>query len=116
MSYSDPPPGRRPVIAGLCDDLAHEFSLSPTLVRVVVLVCAVLPTGLTYMICAWLADRRQTATGWYGAGTQGQATPSPALLPVVQRLRALETRLSGMEAFVASRDFELHKGFRNIRS
>ncbi len=102
----------RPVIAGLCADLAAEFSLSPSLVRLVVLVCAVLPTGITYMLCAWLGNRH----GSVPPARPSVGTPSPALAPVLQRLRALDARLSGMEAFVTSKQFELHKGFRTIRS
>ncbi len=112
MSYTNPPE-RRPIIAGLCADLAEEFSLAPSLVRMIVLVCAVLPTGVTYMLLGWLAERRNPAALRRGAAGAA-AAPSAALAPVVRRLRALDARLSNMEAFVTSRDFELHKGFRNI--
>jgi phage shock protein C len=103
----------RPVIAGFCANLAEEFGLAPSIVRLVALVFAFMPTGLTYMTCAWLSERHTIRAAPY-RGLAGAPPAASHLAPVVQRLRALDSRLAGMEAFVASKDFELHRGFRNI--
>jgi phage shock protein PspC (stress-responsive transcriptional regulator) len=111
----------RPWIAGICAELAARFDLPPSAVRAVVLVFALLPTGLTYLLLALLSGqhRGRLAAAWETLGaTRSSAAPSPfgrECGSVRQRFTALESRLASIEAFVSSQDFELHKGFSQMR-
>jgi phage shock protein PspC (stress-responsive transcriptional regulator) len=114
--------GRRAWITGLCADLARALDLPAGVVRVVVLVFAVLPTGLTYLALSLLANQRRARTAFTPPPPPYRPAPPPASafsqdwVGPRARFADLEARLNSMEAFVSSKDFELHKGFRQMRS
>jgi phage shock protein PspC (stress-responsive transcriptional regulator) len=100
----------RPMLAGVCAEIAAGTGLPVGLVRGVMAVCAVLPTGIAYAVLASLTGRVRTPR----AGRTGAALGRD-WMALSQRFAAIEPRLSSIEAFVSSRDFELHKGFRQMR-
>ncbi len=123
--FSSAQAGRRAWITGLCNDLAAALDLPVGAVRVVVLVFSVLPTGFTYLALSLLANQRRARVAF--------TRPAPSYRPAASapppssafsqdwvgpraRFADLESRLNSMEAFVSSKDFELHKGFRQMRS
>jgi len=106
-------------LAGICADLAADFDLSPGTVRILMLLFAVLPAGLVYLaLMALMAlSGQRPATGrteFYGARPAASPLGHEASL-VQQRFASLDRRLGAIEAFVSSKDFELHKGFRQMR-
>jgi phage shock protein PspC (stress-responsive transcriptional regulator) len=115
--------GRRAWITGLCSDLARALDLPVGVVRAVVLVFAVLPTGFTYLALSLLANQRRARVAFTRpAPSYRPSAPPPAAgygrdwVGPRARFADLEARLNSMEAFVSSKDFELHKGFRQMRS
>jgi phage shock protein PspC (stress-responsive transcriptional regulator) len=116
--------GRRAWITGLCSDLARALDLPVGVVRAVVLVFSVLPTGFTYLALSLLANQRRARVAFTRpAPSYRPSAPPPPAWAFTQdwvgpraRFADLESRLNSMEAFVSSKDFELHKGFRQMRS
>ena len=103
-------------LAGICADLAAEFELSPGTVRILMLLFAVLPAGLVYLALMALSGQRRATgrTEFFGARPAASPLGHEASL-VQQRFASLDRRLGAIEAFVSSKDFELHKGFRQMR-
>jgi len=101
-------------LAGICADLAADFDLSPGTVRILMLLFAVLPAGLVYLALMALSGQRRATgrTEFYGARPASSGREASL---VQQRFAALDRRLGAIEAFVSSKDFELHKGFRQMR-
>jgi len=122
--------------AGVCAGLAEDLDLPLPLVRIVALIFLLLPTGLAYVALGLLLRRREDARraslGVFGeartyaarAGTRPRGVPLGASAgnsplggswPLLrQRLELLEPRLSKLETYVTSNEFELHRGFRSM--
>ncbi|MCQ8239317.1 PspC domain-containing protein [Rhizosaccharibacter radicis] len=129
------------MMAGVCAGLAEDLDLPLPLVRTVAVLFLVLPTGLAYLALALIlrrrplaaaglrqgfADGRWRTASFRGDGAQAAAAPRGAdradgsavmrqdLALLRQRFAMLEPRLGNIEAFVTSRDFELHRDFRRM--
>ena len=108
-------------IAGVCAGLADHLGLAPALVRaatVVGLIAFTLPTVVGYAALAiglkpkppeLFADPAQEDF-WRALRTD----PVQSLAALRERLRRLDRRLGRAEALVASEEFELRRGFRDL--
>ena len=108
-------------IAGVCAGIADYFGIAPSLVRVATVVGLIfldIPTIVAYVVLAFVlkpkppalyADPAQEAF-WRGL----RADPRASLDTVRARLRALDFRLARAETLVASDEFELRRGFRDL--
>ena len=119
---------RGAMFAGVCSGLADDLDLPLPLVRMVTVLFVFLPTGLAYLALGLLLRRRMPArrTQFRSSATTFRTEPgsgagSRSPQPVGQsyallrhRFETLEPRLSRIEAFVTSSDFELHRGFRRM--
>lgn len=108
-------------IAGVCAGIADHLGIAPGLVRaaaVVGLVAFTVPTVVGYVALALalkpkppelFADPAQEAF-WRGL----RADPQQSLDALRDRLRGLDRRLARAETLVASEEFELRRGFRDL--
>jgi phage shock protein C len=123
------------MMAGVCAGLAEDLDLPLPLVRTVAVLFLLLPTGLAYLALALILRRRPHAAAGLRQGFASgrapfrfvDAAPRPAagsqaphattrqdLALLRQRFAMLEPRLKNIEAFVTSRDFELHRDFKRM--
>ncbi|WP_428377388.1 PspC domain-containing protein [Lichenicoccus sp.] len=124
---------RGAMFSGVCSGLAEDLDLPLPLLRLVAVVFLVLPTGLAYLALSLLLRRRPVqparsgrANGERafaglmsasGAGRQERAAAIPMganLALLAHRFERIEPRLKQIEAFVTSKDFELHRDFRRM--
>ncbi len=122
---------RGAMFSGICSGLAEDLDLPLPLLRLVALVFLVLPTGLAYLALSLLLRRRpaRSARSGRSAGdrafaglTSGSAgrqerpvIPAGSNLALLaHRFERIEPRLKQIEAFVTSKDFELHRDFRRM--
>lgn len=124
---------RDAMLSGVCAGLAEDLDLPLPLIRAVAVIFLLLPTGLAYLALSMLlrrgpvrarsrlgiADRAplaQAAAGqtrnMQGQTMQIQNTQVQNWALLQHRFEALEPRLKRIEAFVTSKDFELHRDFR----
>lgn len=108
-------------IAGVCAGIADHLGIAPGLVRaaaVVGLVVFTVPTAVAYVALAialkpkppeLFADPSQEAF-WRDLRTD----PVQTLTALRDRLRRLDRRLGRAETLVASEEFELRRGFRDL--
>lgn len=108
-------------IAGVCAGIADNLGVRPGLVRaatVVGLVFFTVPTAIGYLALALalkpkppalFADPAQEAF-WRGL----RSDPMQSLAALRDRLAALDRRLGRAETLVASDEFELRRGFRDL--
>ena len=124
---------RGAMFSGVCSGLAEDLDLPLPLLRLVAVVFLVLPTGLAYLALSLLLRRRPVrsprpgrSTGdrafaglTSGSGSARQERPSAIpmgsnLALLAHRFERIEPRLKQIEAFVTSKDFELHRDFRRM--
>ncbi|TLU71860.1 PspC domain-containing protein [Lichenicoccus roseus] len=118
---------RGAMFSGVCSGLAEDLDLPLPLLRLVAIVFLVLPTGLAYLALSLLMRRRPARNGRAPAqersyvGMTGNGRPAPSPLPsgsnlalLAHRFERIEPRLKQIEAFVTSKDFELHRDFRHM--
>lgn len=116
--YRNPAGG---VIGGVCAGIADYFGITPALVRIGVVVglfFAFAPVLIAYVIAvlalpvrpANLYRNPEEEAFWRSVATK----PDRSLAGLGQRLRSFETRVAGLEAYVASKDFELNRAFRDL--
>jgi phage shock protein C len=108
-------------VAGVCAGIADNLGIRPGLVRaaaVVGLVFFTVPTAIGYLVLALalkpkppalFADPAQEAF-WRGL----RSDPMQSLAGLRDRLAALDRRLGRAETLVASDEFELRRGFRDL--
>jgi phage shock protein C len=108
-------------IAGVCAGIADHLGIAPGLVRLVAVVGLVafsVPTLVGYVALALVlkpkppelfADPAQESF-WRGMRTD----PRQTLDALRERLRGLDRRLARAETLVASDEFELRRGFRDL--
>ncbi len=108
-------------IAGVCAGIADNLGVHPGLVRAAALVGLVffsVPTAIGYLALALalkpkppalFADPAQEAF-WRGL----RSDPMQSLAALRDRLAALDRRLGRAETLVASDEFELRRGFRDL--
>ncbi len=108
-------------VAGVCAGIADHLGIAPALVRAaaaVGLIAFTLPTVVAYVALALalrpkppelFADPAQEAF-WRDLRTD----PVHSLAVLRDRLRGLDRRLARAETLVASEEFELRRGFRDL--
>lgn len=108
-------------LAGVCAGIAGYFGVAPALVRLgflVALIVFFVPTAIGYVVLALALPPRPPglyASGeeeafWRSAATQ----PDHTVAGLGHRFGNLETRLRRLEGEVTSRDFDLHRKFRDL--
>ncbi len=107
-------------IAGVCAGLADYFDLPVGLVRIGAVLGGLvfpLPTLAGYVVLALALplEVRPFAGPAEERFHRGLATaPADTLSELGGRFAAIDRRIARMEALVASRDYELHRGFRDL--
>ena len=116
------------ILGGVCAGLAEDLDLPLPLIRLVGVLFLVLPTGLAYLALSMLLRRRPARarsrfastpdrsqrTVPNGQGGPAAAAPTQNWALLAHRFETLEPRLKRIEAFVTSKDFELHRDFRRM--
>lgn len=116
--YRNPHTG---MVAGVCAGLADFLGVAPILVRaglVMGLMFAFFPVTIAYLVATFglpvrpanLYRNREEEAFWRSVATK----PDRSLAGLAQRIRGFETRVGGLEAYVASKDFELNRAFRDL--
>ncbi len=116
--YRDPEHG---YLAGVCAGIAQYFGIEPILVRlgfVVGLLFFFFPAVIGYIVLAIALKPRPPSlyaseaeeSFWRGVAT----APDDTLHKIRSRFADLERRLRAMEGQVTSKDFDLHRKFREL--
>ena len=133
MSFRAPPAGwlhdrvwrdtERGWIAGVCAGIADYMGADPALVRVaavILLVFFFVPVVIAYAVFAIVLKPKPPAlfasTGEEAFWRDVRTEPGAALHGLTGRFRTLNKRLGRMETLVASDEFDLRRGFRNLDS
>ncbi len=112
---------RRGYIAGVCAGLADYFGIRPFLVRLAVVIGLFFFSPLlliAYIIAALALPARpeqlyrtqEDEQFWRAMATK----PDRSLAGLAQRFRIFEKRTAGLEAYIASKDYELNRAFRDL--
>jgi phage shock protein C len=116
--YRDPAHGR---ILGVCAGIADYFGVNRTAVRVLAvlgLIFFTMPTLLVYLAAGFLLQRRpdglyrdvEEERFWRRARVEPKATVGD----LAARMRALDERLRGAEAYVTSAAYRLRRQFDDL--
>jgi phage shock protein C len=108
-------------IAGVCAGIAENAGVNPAIVRVIAvitLIFFIVPALVAYVALAIILPVRppelfanpQQEGFWRGMRSRPQTT----LEQTAAQFDDLERRLARMEKAVTSRDFDLHRGFRDL--
>ncbi len=112
---------RRGYVAGVCAGIADYFGIQPFLVRLAVLIGLVffsLPLLIAYFIAALALPPRpeqlyrteDEEVFWRTVAIK----PDRSLAGLAQRFRDFENRVAGLEAYVASKEYELNRAIRDL--
>jgi phage shock protein C len=112
---------RRGYVAGVCAGIADYFGMEPFLVRLAVLIGLIfftLPLLIAYIIAALALPPRpeqlyRTADEEVFWRTMAMK-PDRSLAGLAQRFRDVEKRVVGLEAYVASKEYELNRAIRDL--
>ena len=112
---------RRGHVAGVCAGIADYFGIEPFLVRLAVLIGLIfftLPLLIAYIIAAMALPPRpeqlyRTADEEVFWRTMAMK-PDRSLAGLAQRFRDAEKRVVGLEAYVASKEYELNRAIRDL--
>ncbi len=116
--YRDPEHG---VVGGVCAGIAGYFGVQPVLVRLAMVIGLFFfapPVILGYVIAvlALPVKPRQLYSNpdeeafWRGVSIK----PDRTLAGLTHRFRDFEKRVAGVEAYVASKEFELNRAIRDL--
>jgi phage shock protein C len=116
--YRDP---ERGMLAGVAAGIADYVGIEPIVIRlafVLALILFFVPAAITYVVLAFALPRRPPAlyaspedeSFWRGVATR----PDGTLHALSRRFADLEGRLRHIEGQVTSREFELHRKFRDL--
>ncbi len=125
--YESPNPHRlyrnpeRGLLGGVCAGVADYFGVQPTLVRLAVFVGMfffAVPLIIGYVVAllilpvrpAQLYRNPEEEAFWRAMSTK----PDRTLAGLTQRFRDFEKRIVGVEAHVASKEFELNRAIRDL--
>lgn len=125
--YESPNPHRlyrnpqRGLLGGVCAGVAEYFGVQPALVRLAVLVGMLFfapPLMIAYVIAvialpirpAELYRNPEEEAFWRTVSNK----PDRTLAGLTQRFRDFEKRITGAEAYVASKEFELNRAIRDL--
>lgn len=112
---------RRGVLAGVCAGLADYFGIEPFLVRLAMVIGVFflhVVLVIAYIIAALalparpeqLFHSKDEEAFWRTMAIK----PDRSLAGLAQRFRDFEKRVAGLEAYVASREYELNRAFRDL--
>lgn len=112
---------RRGYVAGVCAGTADYFGIEPFLVRlamVIGLFVFSVPLLIAYIIAALALPPRpeqlyrteDDEVFWRTVSIK----PDRSLAGLAQRFRDFEKRVAGLEAYVASKEYELNRAFRDL--
>lgn len=112
---------RRGYVAGVCAGIADYFGMEPFLVRLAVLIGLIfftLPLLIAYIIAALALPPRpeqlyrteDEEVFWRSVAMK----PDRSLAGLAQRFRDVEKRVVGLEAYVASKEYELNRAIRDL--
>ena len=116
--YRDP---QRGVLGGVCTGVADYFGVQPMVVRLAMLFALFffsVPLVIAYVIAllvlpvrpAQLYRDAEEEAFWRTVSTK----PDRTLAGLTQRFRDMDKRIVGMEAYVASKEFELNRAIRDL--
>ncbi len=116
--YRDP---QRGVLGGVCTGIADYFGVQPAVIRLAVLFALFffsVPLVIAYVIALVVLPVRpaqvyrdaEEEAFWRTVSTK----PDRTIVGLVQRFRDMEKRIVGMEAYVASKEFELNRAIRDL--
>nr|WP_295834399.1 envelope stress response membrane protein PspC [uncultured Azospirillum sp.] len=116
--YRDP---QRGVLGGVCTGIADYFGVQPAIVRLAMLFALFffsVPLVIAYVIALMVLPVRpaqvyrdaEEEAFWRTVSTK----PDRTIVGLVQRFRDMEKRIVGMEAYVASKEFELNRAIRDL--
>ncbi len=108
-------------IAGVCAGIAGNAGIDPAVVRIIAVVSLIFfvaPALVAYVALAVILPVRPRAL-FASAEQEGfwrgmRSRPQTTLERTVQQFQELERRLERMEEAVTSRDFDLHRRFRDL--
>lgn len=116
--HRDPTQGK---VAGVCAGLADYFNIDVTLVRVITVISLFVAAPLT--LAAYLALAvilKPAPRGLYHSGEEEafwrsvNSRPDQTLTALHARLRGLDQQIVAMEGFIASREFDLRRQFKDL--
>lgn len=108
-------------IAGVCAGIADYIGVDPAIVRIVAVISLfffVVPALVAYVALAIVLKPRPAEL--FGSSEEEgfwrdlRSRPQTTLDMTASKFRDLDRRLAEMEAAVTSRDFDLHRGFRDL--
>jgi len=112
---------RRGYVAGVCAGIADYFGMEPFLIRLAVvlgLIFFTLPLLIAYVIAALALPPRPEQVYRSEEDEEFWRTvtikPDRSLAGLAQRFRDVEKRVVGLEAYVASKDYEVNRAIRDL--
>lgn len=112
---------RRGMILGVCAGIADYFGVSPLLVRVLALIglfAFTLPFVFAYFLAAVIIPGKPEDL--YASGAEEmfwrsvRTEPRQTVRELRHRFREMERRLRAMESWVTSKEYKLHREFRDL--
>lgn len=112
---------RRGYVAGVCAGLADYFGIEPFLIRLAMVIGLIFfapPLLIAYAIAAvalpprpeQLYRTQEDEEFWRTVAIK----PDRSLAGLAQRFRDFEKRVAGLEAYVASKEYELNRAIRDL--
>ena len=112
---------RRGYVSGVCAGIADYFGIEPFLIRLAVVIGAIfftLPLLIAYVIAAialpprpeQVYRTREDEEFWRTVAIK----PDRSLAGLAQRFRDVEKRVVGLEAYVASKEYEVNRAIRDL--
>jgi len=114
---------RRGKVSGVCAGVADYFGISPTPMRVLLVIAMItpfwLPTLVVYFLASWILEEAPEEAEPVSQEEQQfwkdvRREPSGTAHDLRHKFREMERRLRDMEAHVTSSEFELKRKFRDI--
>ena len=112
---------RRGYVAGVCAGIADYFGIQPFLIRLAVVIGALVftpPVLIAYVVAVLALPARpeqlyrteEDEAFWRTVAIK----PDRSLAGLAQRFRDVEKRVVGLEAYVASKEYELNRAIRDL--
>ncbi|WP_431855680.1 envelope stress response membrane protein PspC [Azospirillum sp.] len=112
---------RNGYVAGVCAGIADYFGIQPFLIRLAMVVGVFVfsvPVLIAYVIAALALPSRPERLYRSQEDEEFWRTvtikPDRSLAGLAQRFRDVEKRIVGLEAYVASKEYELNRAFRDL--
>jgi phage shock protein C len=112
---------RRGYVSGVCAGIADYFGMEPFLIRLAMVVGAfffTLPVLIAYVVAVLALPARpeqlyrteEDEAFWRTVAIK----PDRSLAGLAQRFRDVEKRVVGLEAYVASKEYEVNRAIRDL--